>query len=209
MLKVSAVLVISLALFACGSNYQPVPEHFKIEAESSIAVTAGIAQTFIRSKASNYLLCTQSMPDAAYDQGDDADISYSLVDASSDQISGQDDSNEVEMAGRTPALLIAREMFYRACEFSGNYNLNKQEALSLYQTTLKTIGNVWATEAQNTTITIGDSVKDTSIVNVSDKALQTVDSSTSSGPLNGKSSQTDDSNSDDSDDDDDDYSSNN
>ena len=192
----SFVLGIVLVLRACGSNYQPVPEHFKIEAESSIAVTAGIAQTFIRSKTSNYLLCTQSMPDAAYDQGDDADISYSLIDASSDQISGQDDSNEVEMAGRTPALLMAREMFYRACEFSGNYDLNKQEALNLYQATLKTIGNVWATEAQNTTITIGDSVKDTSIVNVSDKDLQTVDSSISSGPLNGKISQANDSDSD-------------
>ena len=188
----SFVLGIVLVLRACGSNYQPVPEHFKIEAESSIAVTAGIAQTFIRSN----LLCTQSMPDAAYDQGDDADISYSLIDASSDQISGQDDSNEIEMTGRTPVLLMAREMFYRACEFSGNYDLNKQEALNLYQATLKTIGNVWATEAQNTTITIGDSVKDTSIVNVSDKDLQTVDSSISSGPLNGKISQADDSDSD-------------
>ena len=192
----SFVLGIVLVLRACGSNYQPVPEHFKIEAESSIAVTAGIAQTFIRSKTSNYLLCTQSMPDAAYDQGDDADISYSLIDASSDQISGQDDSNEIEMTKRTPVLLMAREMFYRACEFSGNYDLNKQEALNLYQATLKTIGNVWATEAQNTTITIGDSVKDTSIVNVSDKDLQTVDSSISSGPLNGKISQANDSDSD-------------
>ena len=119
------------------------------------------------------------MPDAAYDQGDDANISYALIDTSSDQISGQDDSNEVEMAGRTPTVLMAREMFFRACEFSVNYDLNKQEALTLYNQTLQTIDKVWATEAQNTTVTIGDSVKDSTLLTVSDKGTQMVSSANS------------------------------
>jgi hypothetical protein len=168
-----------LLLGACGSTYQPVPEHKTIQVNSAIAVTAGISQTFIRDKNANYLICTQSMPDAAYDQGDDANISYALIDTSSDQISGQDDSNEVEMAGRTPTVLMAREMFFRACEFSVNYDLNKQEALTLYNQTLQTIGKVWATEAQNTTVTIGDSVKDSTLLTVSDKGTQMVSSANS------------------------------
>ncbi len=175
---VLAVFVVVL-FSACTSNYKPIPEHMKIETDSSIAVTAGISQTFVRSKNSNYLLCTQAMADAAYDQGNGADISYAFINTSSDQISGQDDANEVEMAGRTPAVLMAREMFFRACEFSGNFHLTKQEALTLYHMTLQTIGNVWATEAKNTTVNIGDSVKDASLLTISDKGAESINSAAS------------------------------
>jgi hypothetical protein len=78
------------------------------------------------------------------------------------------------MAGRTPALLMAREMFYRTCEFSTNFGLNKKEALSLFQQTLKTVGSVWATEAQNTTVTVGDTIQDTGGLTVSAADTQAV-----------------------------------
>ncbi len=119
------------------------------------------------------------MPDVAYDKGDDADINYSFINTSSDQISAQDNSDEVEMAGRTPAILMAREMFYRTCEFSTNFGLNKQEALSLYQQTLKIIGSVWATEAQNTTVTVGDTIQDTSGLAVNATATQAINNANS------------------------------
>jgi hypothetical protein len=160
--KYIAIIVVSFLASACSTIEKPSPETFKIEADSSISVTAGTSQTFVRSQSANYQLCSQPMPDVAYDKGDDADINYSFINTSSDQISAQDNSDEVEMAGRTPAILMAREMFYRTCEFSTNFSLNKQEALSLYQQTLKTIGNVWASEAQNTTVTVGDTIQDTS-----------------------------------------------
>ena len=168
--KYVALVVISFLTSACSSIEAPSPETFNITANSSISVTAGTSQTFVRSQSANYKLCSQPMPDVAYDKGDDADINYSFINTSSDQVSAQDNSDEVEMAGRTPAILMAREMFYRTCEFSTNFGLNKQEALSLYQQTLKTIGNVWASEAQNTTVTVGDTIQDTSglVVNATD-----------------------------------------
>ncbi len=160
--KYVAIIVVSFLASACSTIEKPSPKTFNITADSSISVTAGTSQTFVRSQSANYQLCSQPMPDVAYDKGDDADINYSFINTSSDQISAQDNSDEVEMAGRTPAILMAREMFYRTCEFSTNFGLNKQEALSLYQQTLKTIGNVWASEAQNTTVTVGDTIQDTS-----------------------------------------------
>ena len=168
--KYVALVVMSFLTSACSTIEAPSPETFNITANSSISVTAGTSQTFVRSQSANYKLCSQPMPDVAYDKGDDADINYSFINTSSDQVSAQDNSDEVEMAGRTPAILMAREMFYRTCEFSTNFGLNKQEALSLYQQTLKTIGNVWASEAQNTTVTVGDTIQDTSglVVNATD-----------------------------------------
>lgn len=168
------IFLLAALTSACSTIEKPSPKRFTIDADSSISVTAGTSQTFVRSQSAKYLLCSQPMPDVAYDKGDDADINYSFINTSSDQISAQDNSDEVEMAGRTPAILMAREMFYRTCEFSTNFGLNKQEALSLYQQTLKIIGSVWATEAQNTTVTVGDTIQDTSGLAVNAKATQAI-----------------------------------
>ncbi len=168
------IFLLAALTSACSTIEKPSPKRFTIDADSSISVTAGTSQTFVRSQSAKYLLCSQPMPDVAYDKGDDADINYSFINTSSDQISAQDNSDEVEMAGRTPAILMAREMFYRTCEFSTNFGLNKQEALSLYQQTLKIIGSVWATEAQNTTVTVGDTIQDTSGLAVNATATQAI-----------------------------------
>jgi hypothetical protein len=171
-----SLLGVSL-ISACSNNYHPVPQHMSIETNSSISVTAGISQTMVRSKDASYLLCTQPMADAAYDQGSGSNFSIGLVNTSSDQISDQSDSNEVEMAGRTPAVLIAREMFFRACEFSGNYGLTKDEALKLYQQTLVIIGGVWSTEAANTKVTIGDSVQSNNASTLQGSSTNSISSS--------------------------------
>ena len=104
------------------------------------------------------------------------------------------------MAGRTPSVLMAREMFFRACEFSANFDLNKQEALTLYNQTLKTIGDAWATEAQNTTITVGDSIKDANGITISDSGSQMVSSANSPQLLQSSQKTSSDDDSDDSDD---------
>ena len=172
--KYVALVAVFFLISACSSIEAPSPKTFNLAADSSISVTAGTSQTFVRSQSANYKLCSQPMPDVAYDKGDDADINYSFINTSSDQVSAQDNSDEVEMAGRTPAILMAREIFYRTCEFSTNFGLNKQEALSLYQQTLTTVGNVWASEAQNTTVTVGDTIQDTSGLVVNTKGTQAI-----------------------------------
>jgi hypothetical protein len=97
-------------------------------------------------------------------------------------------STEGELAGRTPAVLMARELFYRLCEFSRNQSLSKDEALKLYTQTLSAVKEVWATEAGNTTITVGDTVSTTTT-----DALSSTQSSTStdSNTTSDTTSQTD------------------
>ena len=112
------------------------------------------------------------MADAAFDAGSGGDISYGVINTSGDQIADQSNSNEVEMAGRTPAVLMAREMFYRACEFSGNFDLNKEEAIDLYQQTLQLIGAVWTVEAGNTNVSIGEKIQSTNATELQSNSLQ-------------------------------------
>lgn len=50
------------------------------------------------------------------------------------------------LGGRSPSVLITRELMYRACEFSMNYKLDKGEALTLYLKTLEQVGAIAAAE---------------------------------------------------------------
>ena len=94
-----------------------------------------------------------------------------------------EDSTEAEMAGRTPAVLIAREMFYRACEFSTNFGLSQDQATQVYLKTLDAVSQGWAIEAGQTTVTIGDTVSDTSN-NKADNSLTLSETSTLSDTQN-------------------------
>lgn len=62
------------------------------------------------------------------------------------------------MSGRTPGVLIAREMFFRTYEFSNNYQLSKDEAMKLYVQTMNAVSDGWKAEIKKTTITFGETV---------------------------------------------------
>jgi len=62
------------------------------------------------------------------------------------------------MAGRTPTVILARELMFRTCEFSQNFKLDKKEALAFYEKTMAAIEKACAIKASNTTVTVGDTV---------------------------------------------------
>ena len=159
MFNIKTITILSFLLSGCSTVYAPIPHQVPIQSDTTLATTAVINHTFIRSKGSNYLVCSQNSADAAFDQGTDNSISGTLATGASEGITNQKSADDVEMSGRTPVLLMTRELMYRSCEFAANYNLSKGEAQALYEKTLNLIGTVWATEAGNTTINITDALK--------------------------------------------------
>lgn len=153
----------ALLLGACADVYEPVPKINSVTPDTIVSSTASLSYIFVRDAASQYVTCTTPQPDAAFDQGETADVTISLISIAGESDAGAEgeDTQEVEMAGRTPAVIMARELFFRACEFSQNYKLTKDEALGLYKSTLDVVGRVWEKEAGQTTITIGDTVQTT------------------------------------------------
>ena len=59
-------------------------------------------------------------------------------------------------------------MFYRACEFTSNSDLSKDQAMEVYLKTLDAVSQGWAIEAGNTSVTVGDSIVSQSGITVSD-----------------------------------------
>ena len=169
--SISSFAVIIILLSGCASDKQLAPSHLEINRNSLVEVTgstAGLSQTYFVRKDSGYWVCSQPMPDAAFDQTKDKSFNFSVIGRNSEGGNDASGSVNAEMEGRTPGVLIAREMFYRACEFTSNSDLSKDQAMEVYLKTLDAVSQGWAIEAGNTSVTVGDSIVSQSGITVSD-----------------------------------------
>ena len=66
--------------------------------------------------------CTMPQPDATFSVTTEEGVGLAI--GSEEATMG---SSEAEMVGRTPTVLMSRELFFRTCEFSVNYNLSKKK----------------------------------------------------------------------------------
>lgn len=134
---------------------EPRPTVTPVAEETVITSTASTTSTLVLDRNTDYVTCTAPAPDATFGQSEQANLSAALA-AGTDTVSGTESTTSTVMPGRTPAVLMTRELFYRACEFSRNYRLTKAEAYDLYIKTLHAAAKGWDDEVAQTTVTIGE-----------------------------------------------------
>jgi hypothetical protein len=111
-------------------------------APSVVIYPSDLRGAYVVKENSQVKFCAEPVPDVALDsvQKMTANLKATLggqpIDAA---VSGELTAKVVELAGRTQLLLIAREMLYRACELSINFNSSQETALSMYTTVVDLI----------------------------------------------------------------------
>ncbi len=182
-----------LSLSACASPFEPKINTVGIESESVFSALPSLSQTVVKSADARLFTCLGRGADATFSQADSGDISISIIStgssSDSDKADNSQSSGETEMGGRTPGVLMAREMFYRTCEFSNNYQLSKSEAMQLYVQTLNAVSKGWGSEVEKTTITIGETVTVNDTVTTSETSANSMNNTVSSEPLGNGSGQ--------------------
>ncbi len=145
-----SVIASSLAVLACAgcaSGRIAAPTLVDTPSGKLAVSTAALNQTFLFERADkDTIVCVAPMPDATFDQEFGLSLNLTLVDLGGG--GGDDVGDEIEagLGGRSPAVLIARELMYRACEAARNYGLSKTEYLDLYQKNLAAITQIGAAE---------------------------------------------------------------
>lgn len=166
MLKKTLYLTILLTISGCGYfDFQPELKSEALNKSGVLYGTGSLSTTIYQDPKSLKKFCMGRGVDAAFEQSESGDIAISLVSVGkSDSESGEESesSGEEEMSGRTPAVLITRELFYRACELIINAQLDKKEAIEVFNNVLKVVGKGWEKESSNTKITVGDTLTVTS-----------------------------------------------
>jgi hypothetical protein len=156
MIKYIFVVFVFFTLSACTSPFEPRVNGVPLENKSIYSYLPSLNVNTVDQSDSKLITCLGRGADATFRQSDSADISVSLINTGDDKVGNTESSGETEMMGRTPGVLMTRELFYRTCEFSKNYKLSQDQALKLYLQTLNAASKGWISEVEKTTITIGE-----------------------------------------------------
>ena len=110
----------------------PTPKVIPIHNAWIISDTASLTHTLVRHPQSDFTTCSEPPPNASSNQSETGNVNFSIISVGGGHCDagGESESTaEVELAGRTSAALLSRELFYRACAFSQNYKLGAAGSL--------------------------------------------------------------------------------
>lgn len=111
------------ALSACGTLSEPPSQVFQVGGVEIANRSAEDQMAIFITPDDVEKMCLAPAPDAAVSLSEGISIG---------QVGETGGTSAVALGGRTGIVLLARELLYRACEFSQNYNLSKKEAYDLY-----------------------------------------------------------------------------
>ncbi|MEO0062276.1 MAG: hypothetical protein RLZZ08_836 [Pseudomonadota bacterium] len=157
MIKIrSFAICATMLLGACAGPYYKT--HEIKSGTHLVARDATISVAVVERNADGMRLCMQSSPDATFDQDAAVSLSASLANFGSGGGGQGEGSDEAEMAGRSPALLFARELFYRTCEVAMSTKASPEEWRAMFTTAMQTSAEIMKLEAQNTRVDVKEDV---------------------------------------------------
>ena len=156
-IKIIGATAIIFSIAGCSSS-TPVSKVINMRSDK-VALVSNSAETtssLYQSAINKSYYCSSNAPDSTFSTSKDFDFSVSLLNfggGSPEKEHSGSSSSGAEMLGRSPAVLAARDIMYRACELIGNLNLTPEQATVVYTDSLKIAASILKTEAATTTIT--------------------------------------------------------
>ena len=172
MKKLFCFVVILMFSGCAGVDFTPKLDTEPMDKSGFVYGTGSLSTTIVQDPKNLQKFCLGRGGDAAFEQSESGDLAVSLVSigkTSSESGEESESSGEEEMSGRTPAVLMTRELFYRACELMLNAQLDKNESIQIFNNVLKTVGQGWERESANTKVSVSDqlTVQNTNTDNLS------------------------------------------
>lgn len=112
-----------------------------------VTTSSSRQMVMIKDKDSVERFCRGPEPDSSLTSS--GGLSFSLpVGIGSRSIGGQEQQDSLALGGRNPAVLITREILYRACELAMNINADPEKTLAIYREFLQIAREIAATQTQ-------------------------------------------------------------
>jgi hypothetical protein len=131
-------VIIVCSLTSCVTTKPLETQVLQVKA-NSLTATPAIARLNIVKKASDSICsCITPVPDAAYNSNDGFNLGVTS-NLGKEQTGFSEGETETGLGGRSPNVLITREMYFRLCEFLSNGTYSKETKVELFKATLKAI----------------------------------------------------------------------
>ena len=155
--RIIGATAIIFSITACSSS-TPVSKVINMRSDK-VAIVSNSAETtstLYQSAINKSYYCSSNAPDSTFSSSRENDFSVSFLNfggGSPEKEHSGSSSSGAEMLGRSPAVLAARDIMYRACELIGNLNLTPEQATVVYTDSLKIAASILKAEAATTTVT--------------------------------------------------------
>ncbi|MDA9947665.1 hypothetical protein N9D73_01470 [Planktomarina temperata] len=154
--KVPVVIAMLPLMASCTALPKADVKDISSNKVAMVSNTAEATASVFQIGAERAHYCASNSPDATFSTSSSTGFSISLLNfggGSPESDESSSSSSGDEMMGRTPAVLAARDIMYRACELIGNLNLTEQQSLAMYSESLKAATSILAAEVASTKIT--------------------------------------------------------
>ena len=151
---VKVFICIGLLFLASCSSVEPKPHVVKANTLEVVSSSPSRSNLMIRHPLDRSVVCLGRGADTEFQSSDSLDLDLHFFSVGSGNVPDEQGSDSVsasesELAGRTPSVLQARELYYRTCEFIGNQDVSEEDALLLFREARDIISEAWKSEIQN------------------------------------------------------------
>ncbi len=130
--KISLIIFIILNITGCSVKNDLFTKEIKRSGIDLIVMEEGSKVTYLKDNNTLERFCASREIDTTetFNEGLGLGLSTGGV---QENISGGKGTGAVALGGRSPAVLITREMMFRACELSLNLNLDSEKTIEIYK----------------------------------------------------------------------------
>lgn len=121
-----------------------------------VSATAGNAVSVVRQNGDIRTICPRLGPDTASDRSGGFGGSVGLVNGDSGGLSEGESDDEVELAGRTPSIILTRDTLFQVCVMYQNGFISHADYIRMTEKYLDAGFALAKAEAANTQIQIGE-----------------------------------------------------
>lgn len=135
------ILISSILTISGCANFSPKKAKgviFERDGVSTLLISSDMREVYFKDQQSLERHCRAPDPDFTIESSSGVSIGATFL-KKSEEIGETKGQTALALGGRSPAVLLTRELMYRACELSLNLNANKEMSLSIYYRFLQTI----------------------------------------------------------------------
>ncbi len=138
---------------------------FERQGVSALLIAPEMRDVYFNDPSSLERHCRAPGPDVSIESSSGVSFGVSIA-GDADKISDGSSQAGLALGGRNPAVLITRELMYRACELSSNLNASKKDTLLIYERFLQAAEKSFPSQTGAGSATASDAATPISLANV-------------------------------------------
>jgi hypothetical protein len=139
-------LVTGCSSLAPGSSYKQITERDGVDIG---LIPASYREVYLSPEGSKERHCRAPAPDFTVQASEQFKLAIPGI--NDEELDSGENQSALSLGGRSPLVLISRELLYRACELSSNINADTKTTLSIYQQFLDVLEKIASTQNQQGT----------------------------------------------------------